>query len=120
MDESDRASKRIVIVGPCASGKSTLVERLRREGYDAYAVAQEHSSVRNLWQRQSPDLLIGLVVSLDAVRARRSPEWLEAVYRRQLQRLAEAYAAADLLVDTTSNDADGVFRRVEAFLQDFR
>ncbi len=108
MMESDRSLPRIVVVGPCASGKSTLVERLRSHGHDAYAVAQEHSAVRDLWRRKDPDVLIALDVSLEVVRQRRSPEWLEAVYVRQHDRLATAYAAADLVIDTAAHDADQV------------
>lgn len=107
---------RIVVVGPCASGKSTLVARLRENGHDAHAVAQEHSAVRDLWQRRQPDVLIALDVSLDVVRQRRSPDWLESVYERQHERLAAAYAAADLVIDSAAYDADEVHAMVETFL----
>lgn len=118
MDEPDRTTTRIVVIGPCASGKSTLVARLKERGLDAYAVAQEHSSVEALWARKNPDVLIALDVSLETVRQRRSPDWLEAVYLRQHERLAEAYAAADLIIDTNQHDADGVEEIVQAFLRD--
>ncbi|MCA9834608.1 MAG: hypothetical protein KC435_11725 [Thermomicrobiales bacterium] len=111
-------SPRIVVVGPCASGKSTLVARLREHGHDAHAVAQEHSAVKDLWQRRSPDVLIALDVSLDVVRQRRSPDWLESVYERQYERLAAAYAAADMVIDSAAYDADQVLAMVEAFLAD--
>ena len=117
MSEADRAGPRIVVVGPCASGKSTLVARLKQLDFDAYAVAQEHSAVRELWKRKDPDVLIALDVSLDAVRARRSPTWLEAVYERQHERLASAYAAADLTIDTARHDADEVVTIVCDWLQ---
>lgn len=118
MDESDRSSPRIVVVGPCASGKSTLVSALRDNGYDAYAVAQEHSAVRGLWRRKDPDVLIALDVPLDVVRQRRSPGWLESVYERQHERLASAYEAADLNIDTSRHDVDGVLTLVMEWLQD--
>ena len=117
MDEADRANPRIVVVGPCASGKSTLVSRLKDLGFEAHAVAQEHSAVRELWKRKNPDVLIALDVSLDIVRARRSPTWLEAVYERQHERLASAYAAADLTIDTAEHDADEVVAIVCDWLQ---
>lgn len=118
MDEGERHGPRIVVVGPCASGKSTLVSRLRETGYDAYAVAQEHSAVRDLWKRKHPDVVVALDVSLDVVRERRSPEWLEAVYIRQHERLANAYTAADLVIDTALHDADAVQQIVEAYVAD--
>lgn len=118
MDESERRSPRIVVVGPCASGKSTLVSRLIENGYDAYAVAQEHSGVRELWKRKDPDVLIALDVRLEVVRQRRSPEWLQAVYERQHQRLASAYEAADLVIDTAAHDADEVLALAEKLIRD--
>ena len=53
---------RVAVVGPCAAGKSTIVEQLIQWGYDAYVVGQEHSAVQDLWRRQSPDALIFLEV----------------------------------------------------------
>lgn len=118
MDESDRSRPRIVVVGPCASGKSTLVSALKEDGYDAYAVAQEHSAVRDLWKRKDPDVLIALEVPLEVVRERRSPQWLESVYERQHERLASAYAAADLSIDTSQYDVDEVVTMVTDWLHD--
>lgn len=107
---------RVVVVGPCASGKTTLVSRLTECGYDAHVVAQEHSSIKDLWQRTEPDVLIALDVSLEVVRQRRSPSWLEAVYERQHQRLAFAFKAADLVIDTGVNNLDAMFRLAENVL----
>ncbi|MBP9503378.1 MAG: hypothetical protein KBF17_14555, partial [Candidatus Promineofilum sp.] len=47
---------RVAVVGPCASGKSTLVAALRAAGYDARHPAQEHSFVKDMWRRRvDPD-----------------------------------------------------------------
>lgn len=105
----EERSPKIAVVGPCASGKSTLVKRLRENGYDAHAIAQEHSAVRELWKSRNPDLLIALDVSLEVVRQRRSPTWLEAVYERQHKRLKSAYESADIIIDTEEHDPDAVF-----------
>jgi len=40
---------KIMIVGPCAAGKTTLEANLTKLGYDARAVAQEHSEVQTMW-----------------------------------------------------------------------
>ena len=49
----------IGIVGPCAAGKSTLVADLAKHGYRTRHIAQEHSHVKDMWQRlTNPDLLI--------------------------------------------------------------
>lgn len=100
----------IVVVGPCASGKTTLVDALRRLGYDAYAVAQEHSIIRHLWRKRNPDVLIALDLDLTAVRERRSPTWSSDIYARQHERLQPAFEAADLLIDTGKHDIDEALR----------
>ena len=53
-------SRKIVVVGPCAAGKSTLVAALRALGYDAHVSGQEHSEIATLWQHSQPDVLIAL------------------------------------------------------------
>jgi hypothetical protein len=90
----------IVIVGTCASGKSTLAENLAGLGYRARVVAQEHSEIAGLWARSHPAVVIGLHSSLATVRARRGAQWSAAVYDRQRQRLGPAMAAATVVLDT--------------------
>jgi cytidylate kinase len=97
---------RIVIVGPCASGKTTLAEALISRGLDAAVCGQEHSEIRTLWNHTRPDVVIGLTVTLQALRERRGADWPASLYRRQLGRLAPAYSVADLVIDTTSTDPD--------------
>lgn len=104
---SDRP--RIVLVGACASGKSTLVAALRDRGYDAHGCAQEHSAVPHLWALSEPDLLIYLSVGLAAIRRRRAdPSWPAFIYVEQQQRLAHALAHCDLYIDTAPRDPAGV------------
>lgn len=92
---------RVAVVGHCASGKSTLVSALRRHGYDANAIAQEHSAIAWLWRHSEPDVLIYLDVPLATVRDRRGAEWPRAVYDAQEARLTDARAHADLIIDTS-------------------
>ena len=64
MDASHRPL--IAVVGVCAAGKSTLVQALRAEGFNARQVLQEHSYVPNMWQRiTNPDLLIYLDCTIE-------------------------------------------------------
>lgn len=116
----EERSPTIAVVGPCASGKSTLVTRLRESGYQAHAIAQEHSAVRDLWKSRNPDLLVALDVSLEVVRKRRSPNWLEAVYERQHKRLQSAYQAADIIIDTEEHDPDSVYNLVTDLIGDLK
>lgn len=91
---------KVAVVGGCASGKSTISARLRDLGYDAYVVGQEHSDIPDLWRRQSPDRVIFLETSLDAVRERRGRSWPEWLFHRQRERLEPARAGADVIVNT--------------------
>lgn len=93
----------VAVVGPCASGKSTIVEGLRERGIDAFSVAQEHSIIGDLWRHREPDVLVYLDVSLDSIRARRdNPEWPEWIYDLQVKRLARARSNASFIIDTTT------------------
>lgn len=111
-----KPSARIIVVGPCAAGKSTLVAALQALGYNAHVSAQEHSAIASLWQHSHPDILIALEADIAAVRARRGEEWPEWLHDVQVQRLHAASAAADLTIDTTGLDSETVSSRVLAFL----
>jgi ABC-type cobalamin/Fe3+-siderophores transport system ATPase subunit len=89
----------VVVVGPCAAGKTTLVDGLRGLGYDAAVVGQEHSDIGSLWQRTRPDALIALEVDLATIRRRRGTDWSEAMYAAQRRRLTGAVAAATVVLD---------------------
>lgn len=112
------APLRVAVVGPCASGKSTLIAALRAAGYDARHPAQEHSYVPDMWRRLvNPDVLIYLDLSHEAYRARRphddaGPEYLDM----QRRRLAHARAHADLILDTSQMTSEEVWARVAAEL----
>lgn len=116
--DSNRANdrRRIVVVGPCASGKTTLTRALTEAGYDARACGQEHSGVPDLWRRLQGDILIALDVDIDTLRARRGESWSAALLERQHQRLAQAYAAADLVLDSGRIDQRGVYAAVTGLL----
>jgi energy-coupling factor transporter ATP-binding protein EcfA2 len=93
----------IVVVGPCASGKTTLVNELRRLGYDARVVAQEHSEIRDLWRHPGPSLVIALDADLETIRRRRGKtNWPEFLYQTQQRRLESAARVAATRLDTSS------------------
>jgi hypothetical protein len=112
-----RDARRIVVVGPCAAGKSTLVTALRLFGYDARVSGQEHSEISSLWRHSDPDVLIALEVDIAAVRRRRGEHWPEWLLQRQIERLRDAEAVADLTIDTSRLDQRAVFERVVAYLE---
>ena len=111
------APRKIVVVGPCAAGKSTLVTALRALGYDAHVSGQEHSEIATLWQHSQPDVLVALDADIAAVRSRRGGSWPEWLHDRQVQRLAHASRAADLAIDTTTLSPQTVVDYVVAYLE---
>lgn len=111
-DHSDFHRPLVVVVGPCASGKSTLANHLRAHGVNVHVVGQEHSAVKWLWRRRDPDYVIALDVDLPTLRRRRSEHWPESVYVKQRERLEDAFAAASIIIDTSHASEWDVLRMV--------
>jgi hypothetical protein len=106
------------IVGPCASGKTTLIAGLEERGYEARHIAQEHSYVADMWKRlTNPDILIYLHVSYPLTLERRKMNWTEAEYQTQLHRLRHAREHADLFIDTDLIGPNEVLQKVLAYLE---
>jgi len=108
----------IGLVGPCASGKSTLREGLERLGYAVRHIAQEHSYVPDMWKCiTNPDLLVFLDVSYPVTCRRSNLNWSEADFAEQQQRLADARQHADLLIQTDNLSIQEVLQRVVSFVE---
>lgn len=103
---------RIVVVGVCASGKSTLVAGLKEKGYCATSVVQEHSGVPGLWARAEPDFLVVLDCSLATVKRRRQVFWGEERLILQRKRLANARKNCDFYLCTDDLNRDEMVERV--------
>lgn len=105
------------VVGPCGSGKSTLIAALEQKGYQCRHIAQEHSYVKDMWKRiANPDVLIFLQASFPVCTARRQLNWSQSDYLEQQRRLAYAREKADLVVDTDLLTPNEVAERVLDFL----
>ena len=108
---------RVAVVGPCTSGKTTLVHALREAGYDARQPAQEHSYVPDMWQRLTqPDVLIYLDVTYEAARQRREIAWGPERLEAEAGRLAHARTHCDLYLQTAGLTIEQVRERALAFL----
>jgi cytidylate kinase len=118
-DEKRQPPPRLIgVVGPCAAGKSTLIQHLTARGYNARHIAQEHSYVPDMWQRlTAPQVLIFLDVSYPVACARRKLDWTEEDWREQQRRLRHARQHADLYVDTDRLDIQDVLQTVLGFLE---
>ncbi|HEX7101988.1 MAG TPA: AAA family ATPase [Nitrolancea sp.] len=103
---------RVAVVGPCSSGKSTIVDRLREHGFDAYAVSQEHSIIRRLWDHQQPDSLVYLHIDYETVQRRRGAAWPRWIYDAQIERLHDAREHATIVLDTGRINVDETVARI--------
>jgi deoxyadenosine/deoxycytidine kinase len=108
------------VVGPCASGKSTLVEQLRDLGYQGKHIAQEHSYVKDMWAKiAQPDVLIYLDVSYETTCQRTASTFSRKIYTNQVERLAHAKQNADLYVKTDHLSPAAVAEEVIRFLDNY-
>ncbi len=111
---------RIGVVGPCKSGKSTLVRGLQQAGYEATQIAQEHSFAPRMWRQiAKPDILIYLHCNYETT-VSRGLNWMRSEYEDQLPRLAHARKNADLEIATDEIRPDDVLQKVFTFLDSQR
>lgn len=108
----------IGVVGPCGAGKTSLVAGLTDLGYQARAIAQEHSYVPSMWQHiTNPDLLLYLDVSYENTISRRQLNWTQKEYAEQLHRLRHARQYADFFLDTNQLTINQVLVQVVHFIE---
>ncbi len=107
---------KIVVVGVCSSGKSTLVARLEEKGYRVRVCAQEHSYVAHLWQLSEPDVLVYLDASLHTIRGRGRARWQQAMLDEEHRRLSHARQYCHLYIHTDGVSPEDVAARVVTFL----
>ncbi len=90
----------IMIVGVCAAGKTTLVERLRGRGFKVATVSQEHSTNPYLWQRARPYFLVVVDCNLETARERRNSNIHPARFAGQKEKLQQAREQCDFYLQT--------------------
>jgi len=115
---NNRKHPLIAVVGPCASGKSLLVQALRARGYNAREVAQEHSYVPTMWQRfTQPDLLVYLDTSWEVACQRRPTDVGADWWAELARRLHHARQHADIYIHTDELTPQEVLDSTLAFLK---
>ncbi len=109
----------IGVVGPCGSGKSTLIAGLEKRGYHCRHIAQEHSYVKYMWQHiTNPDILIFLDCSYENSTARRNLNWIPADHEEQIRRLSHAREHAHIIIDTNLLNPDEVLAHALDYLKE--
>ncbi len=107
----------VTVVGPCGSGKSSLVDLLNARGVRARESSQEHTDMPYYWLRTGPGILVYLHLELAEIRRRRDdPGWPEQRYLLQLRRLAYARTRAHATIDTSQIPLEEVLDRALAAL----
>jgi len=107
----------ILIVGVCASGKTTLSTGLKGLGYNACSFAQEHSVTPFVWRRKEPDFLIYLTCEYSTIKKRKDINWGYAEYLRQIEWLRDAYDHADLVIQTDQFTPEELVNHVDSLLK---
>jgi cytidylate kinase len=114
-----RRAPLVGVVGPCGSGKSTLIAGLEKHGYACRHIAQEHSYVPAMWQKiAGPDILIFLDASFPVSTARRQLTWQKQDHDEQYRRLDHARQHANLVIDTDNLSPSQVLERALHFLKE--
>ncbi len=90
----------IGVVGNCAAGKTTLVEGLKRRGYQAVNIPQEHSVTPRFWRKFNVDFLVMLSCTLASAQARRQVPWGQERLDQQAAILADAKDNCHLYLPT--------------------
>lgn len=118
MDSDPSSSPLIGVVGPCGSGKSTLIRGLEAHGYRCRHIAQEHSYAKQMWQIiTKPDILIFLECSFENSTQRRKLNWAATDHEEQLLRLSHAYEHAHIIINTNTLDENGVLAQALDYLK---
>jgi hypothetical protein len=94
-----------------------VADQLRRWGYDAFIVGQEHSVIKDLWRHQSPDALIYLHADYESIQQRRGRAWPRWIYDLQANRLSDARGNATVVIDTSQASIHETLAKVARALE---
>jgi len=107
------------IVGPCSSGKSTLIGNLKQKGYICRHIAQEHSYVPDMWLKISnPRVLIYLDVDYETSLQRKYLNLTPQEFEEQKKRLLHARQNAQIYLHTNPYSPKEVYQYVLDSLED--
>lgn len=110
----------IGVVGNCASGKTTLVQGLSRQGWRAVNIPQEHSVSPRFWRRLQVDYLVSLSCTLATAKSRRRIPWGQERLDAQAEKLNDARQHCQLHLDTDHLTIEQVLQVVLAQVSAYR
>ncbi|MDW7675149.1 MAG: hypothetical protein SCK28_11510 [Bacillota bacterium] len=110
----------IVVGGVCGSGKSTLIEGLKKNGFHAHSVAQEHSNAPKMYLMTKPDYVILLDCNYDTVQERRNVGWTRQQLQDQLYRLRHMREHCNLFINTEKCTVDEVLAKAISAINRFK
>lgn len=108
-----------MVVGTCASGKTTIVRELKARGFEAATCSQEHTTNPYLWRRKEPRFLVVLQCKEATVQKRRGRVFPKGLHKKQVQRLGKARKHCHLFLPTDDlTISDAVEKIVESFTKE--
>lgn len=110
----------IGVVGNCVSGKTTLVQGLNQQGYQAVNIPQEHSVTPRFWRKFNVDFLVFLTCTLATAQARRKIPWGQTRLDQQAAILADAKAHCQLYLPTDAYTIEEVLEQVVKAIEVWR
>lgn len=108
----------ILVVGICASGKSSVIKELQQLGFKAKTCAQEHSCVESMWTKLESDVLIFLDCSYETVKKRRDVPWGLKRIQSQKEKLQDALDNCDLYLKTDNLTLQETVERIVEYLKE--
>ncbi|MBS4024100.1 MAG: hypothetical protein KGZ96_00330 [Clostridia bacterium] len=114
------ADIKVVVGGPCGSGKSTLVEGLKKYGINARSVAQEHSNVPHMYLMSAPDFVIFLDCSYDTITERKKVGWTREQIKDQSHKLRKMRKDCNLIIGTDDLSMEDVYIKALTAIKNFR
>jgi len=102
----------VVVIGPCAAGKTTLVSRLIEEGISAVSPAQEHTLIPDLYRHRGEGMVVYLDVSFEEAARRRDIDWGPERLQEQKDFMDSSRRAADVYILTDDLSPDEIAERV--------
>lgn len=110
---------KILLLGICASGKTTIAKSLTKQGYDVGVCSQEHSQNPQLWRRQNADFVVVLDCQKSTAEKRRQKKMNLRAYQEQKQKLLDARDHCHLFLPTDNDTVEETAKKIITVYREF-